>query len=68
MHPMALLGDEAQVEAYFGLFGDSANLNTRYVHDLLRTYHGLRNHFRSTRWYSEIVRLKQKLISHFGRT
>jgi hypothetical protein len=34
---MALLGDEAQVETHFGLFGDSANLDTRYVHGLLRT-------------------------------
>ena len=25
--PMVLLGDEAQVEARFGLFGDSANLD-----------------------------------------
>jgi hypothetical protein len=29
MHPMVLLGDEAQVEARFGLFGDSANLDAR---------------------------------------
>jgi len=28
-HQMVLLGDEAQVEACFGLFGDSANLETR---------------------------------------
>jgi hypothetical protein len=27
MHPMVLLGDEAQVEACFGLFGGSANLD-----------------------------------------
>jgi hypothetical protein len=27
--PMELLGDMAQVEARFGPFGDSANLNTR---------------------------------------
>jgi hypothetical protein len=26
MHPMVLLGDEAQLEAHFDLFGDSANL------------------------------------------
>jgi hypothetical protein len=26
MHAMVLLGDEAQVEGHFGLFGDSANL------------------------------------------
>jgi hypothetical protein len=29
MHPRVLLGDEAQVEAYFSPFGDSANLDTR---------------------------------------
>ena len=27
--PMVLLGDEAQVEARFGLFGDSPNLDSR---------------------------------------
>jgi hypothetical protein len=29
MHPMILLGDEALVEAQFGLCGDSANINAR---------------------------------------
>jgi hypothetical protein len=29
MHAMILLGDEAQVEARFGPFGDSANLDAR---------------------------------------
>jgi hypothetical protein len=29
MHPMLLLGDEAQLEARFGLFGDNANLDAR---------------------------------------
>jgi hypothetical protein len=28
-HPMVLLGDEAQVEARFSWFGDSANLDAR---------------------------------------
>jgi hypothetical protein len=28
-HQMALLGDEAQMEACFGPFGDSANLASR---------------------------------------
>ena len=28
-HPMVLIGQEAQVEARFGLFGDRANLNPR---------------------------------------
>jgi hypothetical protein len=29
MHPMALLGCEAQVEAHFSLFRDSAHLDAR---------------------------------------
>ena len=29
MHQMVLLGDEDQVEAHFGPFGDSANLDSR---------------------------------------
>jgi hypothetical protein len=29
MHLMVLLGDEAQVDARFGPFGDSTNLGTR---------------------------------------
>jgi hypothetical protein len=29
---MVLLGDEAQVDARFGPFGDSTNLDTRLVH------------------------------------
>jgi hypothetical protein len=33
-HLMVLLGDEAQVDACFGLFGDSANLDARYEHGL----------------------------------
>jgi hypothetical protein len=31
---MVPLGDESQVEAHFGPFRDSANLDTRSVHDL----------------------------------
>jgi hypothetical protein len=34
MHPRVLLGEEAQVDARFGLFGDSAVLNARLVHGL----------------------------------
>jgi hypothetical protein len=40
---MELQGDEAQVEARFGLFGESANLDE--VHGLRRTYHRLENQF-----------------------
>ena len=45
---IVLLGDEAQVQARFGLFGDSANLDARYVHGLRRTYHRLGNRFGRT--------------------
>jgi hypothetical protein len=47
---MVLLGDDTQVEAYFGLFGNSANLDM--VHGLRQTFHTLRNRFGWTRWYS----------------
>jgi hypothetical protein len=46
---MALLGDEAQVEACFGPFGDSVSVSARWVHDLRRTYHMPRNHFGRSR-------------------
>ena len=35
---MVLLGDEAQVKALFGPFGDSDNLDARRVHGLRQTY------------------------------
>jgi hypothetical protein len=47
-HLMVSLGDGAQVEAHFGPFIDSANLNARWVHGLRRTYHRLKNHFGRT--------------------
>jgi hypothetical protein len=49
---MALLGYVAQLEAHFGPFGDSANLDVRLVYGLRQTYHRLRNSFGRTRWYS----------------
>jgi hypothetical protein len=52
MHPIVLLGDEAQVKARFGPFGNSANLDARQVHGLRRTYHVLGNHFGRNRWNS----------------
>ena len=42
-HLMVLLGDDAQLEARFSPFGDSANFDARSVHGLCRTYHRLRN-------------------------
>jgi hypothetical protein len=49
---MGLLGDEAQVEARFSPFGDSATLDARLVHCLLQMYHRLRNSIGGTRWNS----------------
>jgi hypothetical protein len=45
---MILLSVVAQVEAQFGPFGDSANLNARYVHGLRRMYQRLKNQIRHT--------------------
>ena len=42
---MELLDDEAQVEAPFGPFGDSANIDERQVAGLRRTYHRLKKSF-----------------------
>jgi len=38
---MVLLGEVAQVEAWFDLFGDSTNLDARWLHCLRGTYHML---------------------------
>ena len=46
---MVLVGDEARLEARFGPFGDTANLDARLVHGLRRRYHKLGNHFGPTR-------------------
>jgi len=40
---MVLLGQGAQVKARFGLFGDSANLDARWMHGLHGTYDIFRN-------------------------
>jgi hypothetical protein len=49
---MELLGDVGHVEARFGTFGDSDNLDARYVHGLRRTYQRLKNHSGRTQWNS----------------
>jgi hypothetical protein len=46
---MVLLGDEAQVEACFSPFADSANPNAILVHCLRQTYHRLIKHFDLTK-------------------
>jgi hypothetical protein len=50
------------VDARFGLFGDSANLDARLLHGVRRTYHRLRNCFGRARWYSLVMRLKWMLV------
>jgi hypothetical protein len=49
---MGLLGDEAQVEARFTPFGDSATLDARLVHGLRPTHRRLGNSIGGTRWNS----------------
>ena len=34
MHPVVLLGDDAQAEAHFGPFGDGVSVGARHVHGL----------------------------------
>jgi hypothetical protein len=55
MNSISLLGDEAQVEARFGPFGDSASLDARLVHGLHRTYRRLGNSIGGTRWNSKVT-------------
>jgi len=52
---MVLLGDKTQLEARFGPFGDSANLDARSVHGLRRTYHRLIYRSGHTRWNSKVT-------------
>jgi hypothetical protein len=52
---MVLLGDEGEVEARFSLFGDSANLDARWMHGLRQMYRRHRNHFGRTRWNSYVT-------------
>jgi hypothetical protein len=52
---MGLLGDEAQVEARFGPFGDNATLDAKLVHGLRLTYRRLGNSIGGTRWNSEVT-------------
>jgi hypothetical protein len=58
-----LLGDEAQVEAQFCPFGDSATLGARLVHGLCQTYYRLRNSIGGTRWYSLVTWVMWNLVS-----
>jgi hypothetical protein len=52
LHIMGPLGDEAQVEAQFGLFGDSPTLHARLVHSLRQTYRRPGHSIGDTGWNS----------------
>jgi hypothetical protein len=60
---MILLRDVRQVEARFGPFGHSVNLDTRWVHGLCGTSNRLRNHFTHSLWNSYVTWVKWKLVS-----
>jgi hypothetical protein len=60
---MKLLGDEAQVKARFGPFGDSANLDAKKIHSLCRTYHRLKNYFGRIQWNSLVTWVMANLVS-----
>ena len=60
---MVLLCDVGQVEARFGPFGDSVNLNARWVHGLCRTCNRLRNYFGRTQWNNYVTWVKWMLVS-----
>ena len=62
-HSMVPLGDESQVEACFGPFGDGANLDARQVHGLCQTCHRLRKISRWTQWNSQVTLVMWNLIS-----
>jgi hypothetical protein len=47
----------------FGPFGGGVSVSARQVHGLRQMYRRLTIHFGRTRWYSEVTRLKWKLIS-----
>ena len=51
------------MEARFGPFGDSANLDASLLHGLCRTYHSLKSHFGRTRWNSYVMWVLWNLIS-----
>jgi hypothetical protein len=63
---MELLGDEALVEARFGPFGYSANLDE--VHRLRRTNHRLGNRFGRIRWNSEVTWVMWNIVSVYLET
>jgi hypothetical protein len=61
---MVLLGDEAQVDDHFGLFGDSTNLDARLVHGFALNIPQAQKSF----WTHPIEHLgdQSHVESHFG--
>jgi hypothetical protein len=61
---MVLLGDEAQVDAHFSLFGDTANLDARLVHGFALNI----PHAQKSFWAHPIEHLGDlgHVESHFG--
>jgi hypothetical protein len=59
---MGLLGDEAQVEARFGPYGDSATLDAGLVHGLRQTYCRHKNSIGGTRWNSKVTWILWNLV------
>jgi hypothetical protein len=60
---MVLLSYEAQLEAHFNLFGDSANFDAIKVHSLQQKYHRLKNHFGCTRWNYSVTWVLWNFVS-----
>jgi hypothetical protein len=59
---MELQVDVGQMEAQFGLFGDSVNIDARKVHGLYQTYNWLGNHFGRIQWNSFVTWFKWVLV------
>ena len=64
---MVHLGDEAHVEASFGLFRDSANLDARSVNGLREMYRRLENCFGHTQWNSKVTWVLWNLVLSIWR-
>jgi hypothetical protein len=61
-HLIVHLGDVDQAEAHFDPFADSYNFWHKKGAHLRRMYHGPRNHFGHTRWYSYVMHVKWTVV------
>jgi hypothetical protein len=65
-HLMVILGDEAQVDAWFNSFGYSAKLDARQEHSMRRMFCRLRNRSGRTWWNSKVTWVMWNLVlAHF---